>query len=267
MSQPVRQDISERDRQIVGFVGAAGIASTRQIERLAFPAGEHGSALSAARRTRRVLSRLTEQGYLSRLDRRLGGVRAGSSSYLYQVGPAGKRLLDRSGRARNWAPSERFIDHCLAGAEIHVALVEAQRSRRLQGLVVDHEPVTWRRFTGHGGQIETLKPDLQIGLETPDGWRLRWFVEVDRASEHLPTVLAKCRLYQRYWFSGAEKAIDEVFPRVLWSVPHEPRREQLQAAIDRSRQLTGDLFRVATSQQTLATLMATDIPTTKGGEQ
>ncbi len=50
-------------------------------------------AVSAARIARRVLARLTELGVLARLERRIGGLRAGSSGYVYYLGPAGQRLV------------------------------------------------------------------------------------------------------------------------------------------------------------------------------
>lgn len=247
------------------FVSQVGVASARQLERLAFPKSEHGSGATAARRARRSLQRLSDKGLLDRLERRVGGVRAGSSSYLYQLGTKGRRRLGQSGRGRTWEPSHRFIDHCLAAAEVHVGLIEAQRLGQLTMLEVTHEPGTWRRFAGPHGAPLQLKPDLLVECDLPSGWCLRWFVEIDRATEHLPTVLAKCLLYERYWHSGAETVRHEIFPRVLWSVPSATRAERIRAAIDADARVSRELFAVATSAQTVAVL-SSETNQQEGGE-
>jgi hypothetical protein len=259
--------LSERDVDVVSFVAAAGLATARQLERLAFLPTDLGSATTASRRARRSLQRLTDAGYLNRLERRIGGVRAGSAGFVYQVGARGLRAIGQRGRGRHWEPSSRFVDHTLATVELHVQLVEAERAGRIAELRVTHEPATWRRFTGRRGTIEVLKPDLLVEFDTPDGWSLRWFVEVDRGSEHLPTVIGKCHTYQLYWQSGVEAAQDELFPRVLWSVPDETRAGRIRAAIDHERSLTDDLFRLATDAATLDQLIDNDQPQEQeGGE-
>ena len=80
-----RLDLSDRDLQLLSFVFQVGVADARQLERLAFPAGP-GTKITAARRARRSLARLVDDGLLNRLDRRVGGVRAGST--LPVVGPS-----------------------------------------------------------------------------------------------------------------------------------------------------------------------------------
>ena len=88
----------------------------------------------------------------------------------------------------------------------------------------------WREFSGLGGR-RWLRPDAFLVLGVGD-YELRWFIEVDRASESLPTVLRKCRLYADYYQSGKEQAAHGgVFPRVCWIVPDEPRAERVRAAI------------------------------------
>ena len=57
-------------------------------------------------------------------------------------------------------------------------------------------------------------------------YELRWFIEVDRASESVPVVVRKCRLYADYYQSGKEQASSGgVFPRVCWIVPDETRAD------------------------------------------
>lgn len=257
MSRPA--ELSQRDRTILRFVHEIGLASARQVEILAFQpsASDETSALSAARRCRRVLRRLADDDYLNRLERRVGGVRAGSAGHLYQLATAGKRALGITGRGRTWEPGSRYVDHALAAGDLHVALVAAERTGHIDRVRILHEPATWRRF-GRGTSLVTLKPDLLVELSTRDGtgglWELRWFVEIDRATEHLPTVLAKCRTYEQYWRSGRESERHEVFPRVLWSVPHRRRAEAIAAAVRGSPQLTNELFAVAEAPDAVAVI-------------
>lgn len=257
----LRSEVTGRDLDLLRFVLEVGVADARQLERVAFPAGP-GTHLSAARRARRGLARLTDQRLLVRLERRVGGVRAGSSGYLYQLATAGRQALGVPGRVR-FEPGSRFVDHALAAAEVHVQLVEAQRAGTIAELTVGHERDALRRFVTTSG-IEQLRPDLLVEVTTADGWELRWFVEIDRGTEHLSTVLRKCQVYERYWHSGREAVHHDVFPRVLWSVPDHRRATAIEAAIRESRRLTSDLYRVATANDTVTNI--TNNEPTKGGQ-
>lgn len=260
-------NLSERDRAILRGLAETGYMSGRQIERRWF-AGAEVSVIGARRRAQRVLRRLNEQRLVHRLARRQGGSRGGSGAFIYRLDHLGRRAVGLTGRGPWREPAERFVHHCLAVAEIQIGLIEEEKAGELSELIVSHEPDCWRRFLGHSG-IEMLKPDLLVELSTPD-WQLRWFVEADRATEHLPTVIRKCQLYERYWRSGneAERYGQEVFPRVLWSVPDRRRAEAVQRAIRRTSNLTDDVFRVAIAEQTPAVLSGRAMnQETKGGER
>ncbi len=96
-----------------------------------------------------------------------------------------------------------------------------------------------------------LRPDLFVVLGVGE-YELRWFVEIDRGSEHLPALQRKCRLYNSYYRSGGEQRRHQVFPRVLWVVPDERRAERIRTKIAADRRLTSDIFRVASDEQALA---------------
>lgn len=260
--------LSERDRAILSGLAEAGFLSGRQIERRWF-ATEHVSEIGARRRTQRVLRRLTEAHLVQRLQRRQGGVRSGSDSFVYRLDHLGRRAVKLAGRGSGREPAERFLAHRLAVAEVETGLIEAQRDGQITDLTIRHEPDCWRRLMNRGGGLDTLKPDLLVELKTHN-WELRWFVEVDRATEHLPTVLAKCQLYQRYWQTGleTERYGQAVFPRVLWSVPDSKRVEQITGAIQRARSLSDELFLVVTAEATTDVLAGVQLNTTnsKGGE-
>ena len=92
-----------------------------------------------ARVCRRVLARLTRDRLLARLDRRVGGVRAGSASYVYALGSEGGQLLAGT-RYRVTEPSSLFLDHTLAIADARIELEAAARERLFDLVEVEIEP-------------------------------------------------------------------------------------------------------------------------------
>src|SRR5437588_12844028 len=141
----LRERLSERDLDVIRSVAEHRFLTTRQVEALHF--ADHVSQLAGARVCRRVLARLTDERLLARLERRVGGVRAGSASYVYALGPVGGRLIDGQ-RRRITEPSPTFLMHTLAVAQTHVELVQASRRAQLELLSVDVEPRCWRHYTG-----------------------------------------------------------------------------------------------------------------------
>lgn len=268
---PVHFDLSERDRAVLGEVGRYRLLSSGQVERLLF-AGHHASPIATRRRCQSVLRRLVDIEYLDRLERRQGGHRAGSTGFTYRLTSKGRRAIGEEGRGGRREPTDRFTDHTLACAEVAIRLHEATRAGDVERLQVTTEPDTWRPFVGRHGQREVLKPDLLVEAVTTERMELRWFVEVDRATEHLPTILRKCQQYQAYWRSGAEP--HPVFPRVLWSVPDQHRAERIAGLVADARGFEPALFVVATDEATTAVLLArsaeqsdiTNNTESKGGE-
>lgn len=259
---PLTPELSERDLGILGAVGTYRLLSAGQIERLFF--ADHATPVAARRRCQAVLARLSSLSLLDRLQRRQGGWKAGSAGFVYRLTSQGQRVIGQGRRGARWEPSERWQHHTLDCAEIAVRLREAERAGQVKQLTVVSEPDNWRRFLGTSGAAEHLKPDLLVELTTPDEWELRWFVEIDRGTEHLPTVVRKCLQYVAYWQSGAEP--HPIFPRVLWSVPDDRRADAVTAAIRGSQRLLAELFEVATTEQTIRALTRPPDQATKGGD-
>ena len=217
-----RERLSDRDREILEYVGLLRLLHARQIQTLLFPDERHASPATAARCCCRVLERLTRDQLLVRLERRVGGVRAGSASFIYTLGSVGQRAVDLGGPRRRLAePSMRFVDHTLAIADFFVQLIIHARSGSCELLEWQSEPRSWRDVTTLGGRI-VLRPDFYVVLEIGD-YELRWFIEIDRGSEHLPAITRKCRLYHSYYKGGQEQRLHRVSPRVLWVTPDERR--------------------------------------------
>jgi hypothetical protein len=242
----VGRSLGDRDRAILHSLAAHRFLTTAQVERFHF--ADHQSPDAAARICRRVLHRLHELRVIEHLDRRVGGVRAGSASYVWRVGLVGDRLLrlgsaDDQPRARRKEPSLRHLEHCLAIADTHLMLRDLATSGAIELLEVQTEPACWRTAASFGGN--TLKPDL-FALTASGDYEDHWYIEVDRATESLPTLLKKCAQYEDYRRTGAEQQERGIFPLVMWIVPDDGRAAKLAAAITVSRSLDRDLYRICT---------------------
>lgn len=257
--------LSERDWQIVRSVGEHRFLTTGQLQRLHF-AG-HASALAGIRACVRVLDRLRSLRLLTRLARTVGGLHAGSRAYVWCLDVVGDRLLKRdldaengsTSRRRFYEPSTIFLAHMLAVAEARVELEEAARSGVFELEQVEVEPAAWRRYVDAYGRPAVLKPDLATTTVAGD-FEDRWLIEVDRGTESLRTLLAKCGQYEAYRRTGREQAAHEVFPLVVWIVPDKRRRDRLEQEIRSTRGLEPALYRVVLPDGFIAVVTATARP-------
>lgn len=239
--QALAEQLTPIDWAVLQTLARVRLASGQQLERLHF-AGR-------PRQARRTLSRLATWHLAVRLDRRVGGVRAGSHGYIYALARGGQRLLAARAAThaqrppRTWTPGRPFLSHSLLVSETYVRLVEVERAGGLRLLMWTSEPTCWRSFTGRGGTRLMLKPDafVRVGL---DSFEDAWFLEVDCATESSTALARKFDLYRQYWTSGQEQARLGVFPRVLWLVPSEARQEQLVEVASRQPAEAWKLFTV-----------------------
>ncbi len=132
------------------------------------------------------------------------------------------------------------IEHELAVMNVKAAFVREARSG-WEHLTV-REFITWPLLysfgafvSHHSTERQEIKPDSFIELELPE--RLRFFLEVDRGSEKLDTILRKCHGYQDFYQSGGMAARcgvrdprDAPF-RVIFSVESEARRNNIAEAL------------------------------------
>lgn len=218
--------LSPRDRAIVETLDRFRVATTKQLARLHF--GEL-TAASAARQAPRTLRRLEALRVVLKLERQVGGVRAGSAAAVWALDAAGQRLASGCGPAggssprRPWTPGLPFLAHRLAVTECYVALIEATSTGQADLLEFTAEPLCWRRFPSPHGGLLWLKPDAFVRVQAGD-YERGAFIELDRATESIPTLGRKLALYRRYWESGREHVRRGYFPRVVLAVPTESRR-------------------------------------------
>lgn len=233
-----------RDRTVLDRIAEHRFLSTHQIKRFCFVG--HATDEAAVRAARSVLSRLERQNLVRSLGRRVGGFRAGSTSKIFQLAPAGARLVYRDGSSyRTHEPSQRFLRHCLAVADVHLALRDHADRQEIETVVIETEPTCWRRYLGQGGDQLWLQPDLAARVVSAD-YRDHWFIEVDLGTESVPTLLKKCERYEAYRRTGREQERHHAFPLVLWFLESERRRSRLEEAIQRTPRLTPALYRYAT---------------------
>ena len=185
--QALDQRLSDRDRALVTQVVRLRFLSAGQLERLCFDAIPE--PVTRARRTRRQLARLVELELLWRLERRVGGVRAGSTGYVYGATAEARRLdAWRRGEPLSPRPSRsragRLLRRAQPGLQRAVRAAHRSRAGRTASSCWSTRP---SRTAGGassapmGGQRH-LRPDAFVRLGVGE-WEQLAFVEIDRGSE------------------------------------------------------------------------------------
>lgn len=245
------QQLGERDRAILLDLARVRVLTGSQLTRLHF----HDLSPKTQDRTRRnVLSRLISIGFVTTLERTIGGVRAGSSGLIYALNAGGQRALAfletaSPTRARKpWTPSQLFLQHSLAVSELYVQLIEAEQMRRLVLVEYRSEPASWFP-NGSGG---TIKSDAYAIVQF-GGFEDTWAIEVDRAKESLPTLRRQLLAYVDFAQSGQEGP-NGVTPRVLVTVPHERRLADVQSIIRGLPEPGAQLLSVALFSEAVLTM-------------
>ena len=146
------------------------------------------------------------------------------------------------------APGDRYINHALGVSDLYVELVSAERAGRADLLAFDFEPRCWAQFPGAWGVTLTLKPDAHIELGIGD-YDYSWLIEIDMATESLPTIERKARRHLDYYRSGTAQRTKGVAPRVLWVVPDRKRETDIQAVLGRLPDEAHKLFAVTTAPE------------------
>ncbi len=248
--ESVRSCLTDRDLQILESVSTNRFLASSQISRLCF--SEKETQTSSLRATNRALRKLSNLRLLVALERRIGGVRAGSGAYVWSLGALGARLLQSVDRAhglphrlREREPSRTFLEHALAVAEVSLRLTETARRGSVTVISVEHEPDCWRICNRPGGGLLRLKPDLAVTTAT-DKFEDYWFFEIDMATEPPSRIVRTCLNYEVYRRSGIEQKKLGLFPAVVWIVPSAMRKETIRSRLDQERSVDSRLFWVIT---------------------
>lgn len=166
----IADSLSDEAQAVLMFLAEVRLATGQQLARRFWSATSPTD--SRARLARQTLGRLGQLRVIDRLARRMGGVRGGSSSIVFGLGPAGRRLLARLGlQSRRFrAPGARYVAHHLAATELVVRLSEADLAGELDLIQLQTEPRCWRPFTGVMGARLILNRTCSYA-SGPERWK------------------------------------------------------------------------------------------------
>lgn len=245
--------LSDRDFDVLTSLRQAKYLLTHQIERLHFAnTATHASTIRA---TANAMRKLKGYGLVRHFPRPVGGIRAGSSSYIWYLTEAGQRLLNlknHSGQSRRshryLEPSYLHVRHTLAISECFVQLVMIEKTHRKITLKdIQWEPECWRPYT-KDSHDQMLKPDL-FAVVNNGGYEDRWFIEIDLATEAMPVVMDKCRRYYHYYQTGKEQKEHQVFPITVWIVPDDKRKQLMKDTVKETFGSAAKLFVVIKAEE------------------
>lgn len=249
--EKLRDSLTTKDKDILVSLSRCRYLMTGQIQRLHFY--KSASQKAARTATTRTMRKLRVNGLVSSFDRRIGGVRAGSASYVWHLTEGGTRFINMNSpgdgnRKRFLEPSYSFMRHTLSVAECYTRIIEICRNTdKLFLKEAEFEPECWRQFA-YAGKRLSLNPDLFIVTHS-DGYEDRWFIEVDLSTESPATIIFKCERYHSYYNTSLEQQNNAVFPITLWLVPDISRKEKLETKIKSEFSNKPKLFRVITMDE------------------
>lgn len=242
--------LSTRDKDILLAIQRHRYLLSGQVQRLLFTDAANDSA--ALRAANRNLKKLNALGLIHSLSRRIGGVRAGSSSFVWHITHAGERLLRLHDHKaypgkRFFEPSPYYLAHTLAVAEVSIQLAELCRDCKTRLATLQPEPECWRAYSELGKHV-SLKPDLYAAVVSEE-YEDRYFFEVDLDTESPAKVIEKCQKYHKYYRNGLEQKEHDMFPLTVWIVPSIKRKEHLLSHIRSTFIRQPKLFAVITLEE------------------
>lgn len=219
--------LSDRDKEIIRLLARVRVLTGEQLERLAFHCH---STDNRSHIRRRVLKRLADLELVATLERRIGGVCAGSAGLIYVLGRAGQRMADMLngitsvGRTRSpRTPGALFLRHALAVSETFTTMVELSRESNIRVRSFLAEPHCWWP-DGAGG---LLRPDALVIVEDERYEATAW-LEIDEGTESLGRIRAKVAAYEAFALTGREGA-NGVLPHVLFAARDEAISREVAA--------------------------------------
>jgi len=229
----------EREKAILSSLWQLRYLTAKQILRLHFLGNANPTA--ALRAVHRMMCKLQGYGVAESLERRIGGLRAGSGAFVWTLTESGTVFLQLHDpkydkRKRAFEPSLNFLGHTLAVAETYIQLTEVCRRNNLELIKTELEPECWRGYKGEDGKPASMKPDM-YAVTVNGQYEDCWFIEVDMGTESPNKVLDKCRRYIYYCKTGIEQKHNEVFPLVVWLVYTPNRKAKLQQYIAECREI------------------------------
>ena len=242
--------LTKRDYEVLSLLNGCRYATTRQLVELYF---RENKPKTATRRANLLTKKLTNLGLIHHLERRIGGVRAGSGSYIWHITHKGIKVLReiepnvKLKLKNHYEPTQHHLKHQLFVTQLFVELTALHLDQKIFLEDFSFEPKCWRSFTTLFSHF-TLKPDVFAKLTVGD-FEDAYFFEVDNTTEHLGRVIAKCKQYVAYFNTGIEQRENEVFPLVVWAVPDEKRKLAILNRIKDDLDAYWELFEVVTLEE------------------
>ena len=241
----LKEKLSERDLLSLQAIQKYRFINSGQIQELYYTNGSTQAA--NVRATNKAMKKLRGYGLIKPLERRIGGVRAGSSALVWHLTEPGERLLNLEGpkdrpRKRFEEPSQAFLAHTLAVTEYAKQLTVFGREQpSLTIVALEPEPACWRTYRADG-KTQYLKPDLYVVL-SDENYEYQFYFEIDLGTEPMTKLKKKCQTYLDYYYSGEDQKRLGLMPLVVWVVPDEARRQKLTALIAECAPNNGQIFK------------------------
>lgn len=263
----ITDQLDATDRELLALLAMHRFATTRQLAEITNFDNRYISEHSALRQTTRRLNRHRRLRLVDRLERRIGGIRAGSTGYIWHLTEPGHRMLrilhpssssdagSMTRRRRHTSPSYTFLAHTLAITETRLIIQHAIQAAGGSLTLVRTEPDCWRTWLDPGGGTRWLKPDLEVITRTAGGDEDHWLLEIDLGTENPARLIAKCHDYQTHFNTGVHQARYGYYPQVVWVMNEQRRAEWLRQHIVDDPRLMIALFEVIGSEEGLATIV------------
>jgi hypothetical protein len=221
--------ITSRDLQIIAFVSRFGQVTLKHIEAHFFAGHRSNTSVKV------VLRRLVSQKLLVRVERRtVGGARGGSGQYVYQLGYAGWRMSDTKDA---YSQARTVNYHSLAIAEVFTSIHRAESDAvQIVRYEVDEESSIKINYI-------PINPDMYLELRLGAVERRVW-VEVDLGTERPKQLKDKLIRYHDAWLNAPDKW--NPFPMVVWVLPDEKRKAELESLIAQQPKESQPMYRTAT---------------------
>ncbi len=268
------RQLTERDRELCGFLAVCRYLTREQIERLMFPGR---SKARSSTRLRQLASSVGGQGAVLRGDLGYGSAEGWTTVWALTAEgfEIGSQLLNlKLARTPKHDVGQSFLKHEVTLNEVFLGLVAqdgktpAKVPRGVRWILGEYLDLPFNDFAGAGPTLESrrLQPDAM--LEHPAG-RRRYFIEYEtgsatvRDAKKSTSTMAKLNRYGTFFrapagdvFAGEretfyERAFKDSWPaEVLFVTPSEARRDSIAHIIaDRE---SSDKYKFAARALTLA---------------
>ena len=156
--QAITDQLDATDRELLALLAMHRFATTRQLAEITNFDNRYISERSALRQTTRRLNRHRRLRLVDHLERRIGGIRAGSTGYIWHLTEPGHRMLrilhppsssntdSMTRRRRHTSPSYTFLAHTLAITETRLIIQHAIQAAGGSLTLVRTEPDCWRTW-------------------------------------------------------------------------------------------------------------------------